>query len=1436
MAESLEQIYGSISPNKKEEDVGFFESALAGVATGLWNIPKGFVSLGAEVYDLIGDTDTAKQVDQWFDEVNPFDDEAEARTIGRITQAITQVAPLAVTGAGLGAKIGQKAARGLAKRAIAAKKAGKTFNLANVGRKIVGTKTGALIGGGAGEALVADEEIGTLADMLKGTSLEPYAVTMMDRETQEGRSEAYRRLMNRLRFGTEGALFGAALVGAGKGLKKLRKPSELGLQEYSESTLGRALQKFGAYGLKPEGTGTKLTLEAQQQGLGNINAVQYAAGKAVQDFDTALNDIFPIIEKNYLVTEKITPDEAQNKFLEEIYDILKPASGDSSESLMKEEVRKRLRFSDVASETGEKTRKLTGIQQPYEYVPTAVKRTRPLFKVNDYQVSKKLETLMNKVKEAGGNPDQLKDAILNFRLSVDNMSAKLMQGGLPKEVSETLEKQLGTYLNTEYKQFNKLNPLSKWKVTAETKEKAVEMLIKDKQEALLAKGSSPQYIELRSADIEQQARDQVNKFISSKGVDQADVLDDTFKNGVDEVVDKATKEEIESVRINPTILNKKVLKPWQEEILGVIKDPRYTFYSTVGKQAHLNYTLRYLDDIKKIGSGGRIKASYFDNQGKPIDIAEFNKLQEFGAPTPQGRKELRYFDNAGNEVTKSQYDQLQKRKFIFNADELTDAQKNNKLQFKQVPIQEGQLSGLSALEGKYVRAPIYDAVYNVTSNFLNRSSVGTAYKYMLLAPKAVSQIAKTILSPLTHVRNFISAGAFAAANGAFFPSYGDIKMLAPKAFGGQGLLKTAYDITGKRVLGTMTKADDELYKRLLNVGVVDSSVQVGESKRLIKDILSDPQLADKKVMRNLLNTTPTRLKKLYGKTQDAYVAEDDFWKVVTWNLERNRYENILKNVGINEKNYLKLLRNEIDDPALKDAVKYFRNMTPRREVAESSFEGFLDELAGNLVRNQVPNYGYVGRTGRALRLSPFGNFIAFPIEIIRTGNNVIEQSIKEITSGIPEISALGYRRLLSFGTVAGGIPLAMTEMFKAQNNVTDEEMEALRKFVPEWSKNSTLLPTGRDENGYLKYIDFSYSNAYDTLIRPFRTVMNEIGAGEATEQSLMNALGKGSTEAVIELLQPFASESIFTEALIDSTFRRGIGLGGRRVWQEEDDPFVKIGKGIAHISKSLTPGSIAQFKRLGQSAAGKSDKYGQTFDLKDELPGLFGFRSIQSNPERGLIYMTTRFTKGLDNAESLFTAPLLRGGRVDAKDIVNRYAYSEGRRFAVLKEMYQNIEAARKLGVSESVIRNKVKRKGLSKDTFNELIKGRYSPKRPSDFFVGRINQINRDLNEKEKVNLPNPYTEARPEINQFIIDNKRKNLLTDNLVVPEIEPEIELLQPTTRIQTPPLQTGGLQPTVTTQQFGNNVDPVTGLTFDQRFATLFPSDFTGQLAATKKRT
>ena len=65
---------------------------------------------------------------------------------------------------------------------------------------------------------------------------------------------------------------------------------------------------------------------------------------------------------------------------------------------------------------------------------------------------------------------------------------------------------------------------------------------------------------------------------------------------------------------------------------------------------------------------------------------------------------------------------------------------------------------------------------------------------------------------------------------------------------------------------------------------------------------------------------------------------------------------------------------------------------------------------------------------------------------------------------------------------------------KALYNVTEDEIQALRRFVPDWSRNSTLIPIRDEKTGELKYIDFSHSNAYDLIGRPFRTMANEIMA------------------------------------------------------------------------------------------------------------------------------------------------------------------------------------------------------------------------------------------------------------------------------------------------------------------------------------------------------
>ena len=68
------------------------------------------------------------------------------------------------------------------------------------------------------------------------------------------------------------------------------------------------------------------------------------------------------------------------------------------------------------------------------------------------------------------------------------------------------------------------------------------------------------------------------------------------------------------------------------------------------------------------------------------------------------------------------------------------------------------------------------------------------------------------------------------------------------------------------------------------------------------------------------------------------------------------------------------------------------------------------------------------------------------------------------------------------------VPTAVVEGAKALYNVSEDEIQALRQFVPDWSKNSTIVPLRDSKTGELKYMDFSHSNAYDLMARPFRTL------------------------------------------------------------------------------------------------------------------------------------------------------------------------------------------------------------------------------------------------------------------------------------------------------------------------------------------------------------
>jgi hypothetical protein len=1436
------ELYGSVeaSKKKKSEDTGFFTAAAAGVVSGLIKIPAGFVSLGAELVDLGLGTETAASFEKWFDDLNPFDDVAERRTIGKITQALAMIGPVAVKGASLGVQAASKLrAASLARRALAAKKAGKSVSLSTFGKvlhkgeDLLTTPVGGgVIGSGVGEALVTDEDIGTLGDMLKGTSLEPFAITMMDTEDKKGRADAFRRLTNRIKFGTEGALFNLGITGAAKGVKKLREPSTYGLQRWAESGVMEDFQRYFTYGLKPAGPASQAVHETKRTMFDAIQAAKIEAEDQVKSLAKATEKIIPTADSSLDLTKQ--------SVLKEVQDILQPLPGRKVEGLSLDDLPKMIEeksgIKNIARDTWKYETKgeFRRLTTPEKII--GEQGQKAFFSVDDYIITPggKTDKFLQKIRNESGKAasDEFETVIKNMRATVDNLTGKISQKNLKIDMSRKLHAELGNYLTAEYMHFNQ-SKIPFFRINRnidKLKTKALNSYVEQQKNAYrvqeaartgkpIAQAGS---IEV-PAKYEQQAllegEAKIERLLKAKSIDEIDPIN---TNVLDEVtgkpVDKRTARiESDAVTVQTSVLKRKKLDEWQEILLGRIKDPRHTFLSSVSKMASLNSTIDYIDEIAKTGSkkGGTVRnvggiEKFFNSVGEEINITELTKDN-----IKSGRVKQKFYNNEGKyftpeetfDIARKETEELLKKEFdrsqfIFGkgdapgqtangAQALIDAGKAVNLedatvmlkdskQFKQV--KSTGIDGLSSLDGKWIEAPTYETLFDTTNQFLNTSRLGTLYKYAILGPKTVSQVSKTILNALTHVRNFISAGAFVGANGLVVPTGGDIASIFPKEAGKEGVFTTAGKISTQTLRG---KRMDPYYlnlrQRSTRVGVGGGTqVQVGEIGRSASDILEDiyvnPALAEAKTNRALLESKE-RLKKWYKIGQDLYVEEDNFWKNANWLLERNRYDNVFEKLGVRPDNFKDALKgkgvSENMRKFLNDSVERFYDKSTR--TFNGNYELFLDEIGGKLTRNQVPNYAYVGRAGKALRLSPFGNFIAFPLEIMRTGHNIIEQSIKEMTSGIPEIAALGKKRFASFALTVGAIPQVAQETFKAMHNVSNEEMDALRRVVPEWSKNSTLLPTGRDKNGYLKYVDFSYSNAYDVLQRPIRAVYNAIGEGKNDDISLKAALGSGLQEGAVEILEPFTSESIFTEALVNSTIRGGVGKNGKRVWSEADDGFTKIAKGIGHIGGAMVPmeSTFKQLLRLEKAARGKTGKYGEEFNLRDELPGLWGFRSVQSNPERSLVYKTTSFGSDLKRAENLFTSPLLKGGRISSDNILSRYQYSESRRFQSLKKMAKDIEAMKHLGVPDYKIRQELeKRRGLGKDVITNLMLGTYTPKTPSDFFINRMGEINRDLNEKERTNIPNPYYLALPSILQIINKNRGINLLNENVSFSALEAE----------------------------------------------------------------
>jgi len=685
----------------------------------------------------------------------------------------------------------------------------------------------------------------------------------------------------------------------------------------------------------------------------------------------------------------------------------------------------------------------------------------------------------------------------------------------------------------------------------------------------------------------------------------------------------------------------------------------------------------------------------------------------------------------------------------------------------------------------------------------------------LLQFKVATQFGKTVLSPATQVRNVTSASLFPLANGHI---------------GGRASVSEAFKMTMDDIFGAGKVLDEQ--KLITNIedkirrGVIDENIVASELGAVLKDI--------KKGSVNTLDGLYNKLinGKFMKTATRVYAGGDNLWKWFGDEYVQSQLKSTYKDL-----NALKAWFPEIQGQKFI-ARDLFTNKL-------KTYDDTIKEAASWYIRNTYPTYSKVPEVIKAIRKLPFGNFVSFPAEMMRTSFNIMNIAGKEISSSNPLLRQIGYRRMMGAYTVLGGAGTAALNISSELTGTTLEELDAYKNsFAAPWNKNSILLPLDKWVKGKGKAINFSYFSPYDVVQKPFEAFFAALGEGRKSNKEWDDLTLSVMGDTLGELFDSFVSEPIGYERIIDVLPRGKFGREGQKkaggyVYSDTDSPSDKWNKSFVHILEGIEPGVSTTGRKISSAIQGDVKPGGQPYNLRDEALALFsGIRIIDVNTPRSMEYKITSYNYGkraVTKAEQFYSLEnaMSRGPEVMADEFRN----IQDEAFRVQQEFYYVLQDALKMGLTKRDVKKILKARGLGKKEIRQLFRGKFIPA-----------NYNKDLMEKRykkaKEAFPGErviksYFYPKSELNRVIREYKNKSLkyeidegdsmldkIKDAIIPPAgaAEPIIDTdLQSMNRIQTPPLpQT----PQPRRQMAGLaslQKNPMTGLTRTQS-ALLSPSE------------
>ena len=529
----------------------------------------------------------------------------------------------------------------------------------------------------------------------------------------------------------------------------------------------------------------------------------------------------------------------------------------------------------------------------------------------------------------------------------------------------------------------------------------------------------------------------------------------------------------------------------------------------------------------------------------------------------------------------------------------------------------------------------------------NAANEFKGYEYYMKALRSVKWL-KTIGSVATHGKNVFGNLDFMLSNGYLnFNEY-----------------RRSFNVIKNDLLN---KGNKDLQEKLLeytDAGIINQNVGLNEIKSMFKD--GDFDKTFERRMNKPGESKISRLGRyLKSKTigvkeglENAYQAEDDFFKIVAYETEKRKYS---------EAFYGKKYEN-LTDTEKKDVTDYVKE----------------------IVKNILPNYSRIPNSAKMLKVIPVaGTFISFSLESLRTSYNTVALAFTEMKSDNPKIKAIGAKRFVALTAIQSlkyGLMYMLSSSFLGdEEEDEDDKNKNAKRFVAPWSKNSNIVITDMG-NGKFSFIDFSASDPRAQVPK----ALNAFSSGENFVDGLV--------ESVKEFTSPYLSQDILFSLVTE--IKDNKDSFGREIYNEYDKPVDKINKIMARVWKTFEPGTLTSIRKISESENKVNDAVGQ----------ITGYKVIDVDAQKQYYFNSKKNFEETLKAKQIYNKAFRKFEKkeITKEELKEAYDISNESIRGILEENKKDFDAAVYFGADPLVLSQSADDAGYSKSVVYQIESGEF--------------------------------------------------------------------------------------------------------------------------------